>query len=103
MFLFQINPQHTAPAIVDNGFALSESRAIIKYLVAKYGGNKYYPQDIETRALVDQRLDFDIGTVYPKLIDVYVSMKLTSAKVVVVAYFMFGIYSRSSKKVANIK
>ncbi|KPJ21219.1 Glutathione S-transferase 1, isoform C, partial [Papilio machaon] len=71
-----INPQHTAPAIVDDGFALSESRAIAKYLAAKYGNNKYYPQDVKTRALVDQRLDFDIGTLYPKLIDIFVSIKL---------------------------
>ncbi|KPJ20604.1 Glutathione S-transferase 1-1 [Papilio xuthus] len=69
----KINPQHTAPVIVDDGFALSESRAIAKYLVAKYGNNKYYPQAIKTRALVDQRLDFDIGTLYPKLIDIYFS------------------------------
>lgn len=70
---WQKNPQRKAPTIVDDGFALSESRAIAKYLVAKYGNNKYYPQDIKARALIDQRLDFDIGTLYPKLFEVYVS------------------------------
>ncbi|KPJ14262.1 Glutathione S-transferase 1, isoform D [Papilio machaon] len=72
----KINPQHTAPAIVDDGFGLSESRAIAKYLAAKYGNNKYYPQDVKTRALVDQRLDFDIGTLYPKVMDIFYSKML---------------------------
>ncbi|KPJ04371.1 Glutathione S-transferase 1-1 [Papilio xuthus] len=74
----KINPQHTAPTIVDDGLVLAESRAIAKYLVAKYGNNKYYPQDINTRALIDQRLDFDIGTLYARLGDVYYSLILGS-------------------------
>ncbi|XP_026732238.1 glutathione S-transferase 1-1-like [Trichoplusia ni] len=59
----KINPQHTIPAIVDDGFALSESRAIARYLVNKYGKDStLYPTDVKLRALVDQRLDFELGT-----------------------------------------
>lgn len=69
-----MNPQHTVPTIVDDGFALWESRAISRYLVNKYGGDStLYPEDVKERALVDQRLDFDLGTLYPRFAQYFVS------------------------------
>ncbi|RWS03615.1 Glutathione S-transferase 1:-like isoform C, partial [Dinothrombium tinctorium] len=61
----EINPQHCVPTIVDNGFVLWESRAIMRYLIEKYASNSdLYPQDLERRAKINQLLDFDIGTLY---------------------------------------
>lgn len=60
-----MNPQHTIPTLNDDGFSLWESRAIIRYLADKYGKtNSLYGSDAKTRAIVNQRLDFDLGTLY---------------------------------------
>jgi glutathione S-transferase len=51
------------------------SRAILSYLADKYGkDDSLYPKDPKKRALVDQRLYFDIGTLYQRFGDYYVSI-----------------------------
>ncbi|KAH8416621.1 hypothetical protein KR009_004762, partial [Drosophila setifemur] len=62
----KINPQHTIPTLVDNGFVIWESRAIVVYLVEQYGkkDSPLYPEDPQKRALINQRLYFDMGTLY---------------------------------------
>lgn len=53
-----LNPVGKVPVLVDdNGFSLFESGAIVKYLDAK-NGCRFYPQDIEKRAKIDQWTDF---------------------------------------------
>lgn len=71
----KINPQHTVPTLVDDGFVLTESRAIILYLVEKYGANSsLYSKDTNVRALIHQRLQFDVGTFYQRLRAICVSL-----------------------------
>ena len=68
----KINPQHTIPTLVDNGFALWESRAIMVYLVEKYGKtDSLFPKCPKTRAVINQRLYFDMGTLYKSFADYY--------------------------------
>lgn len=69
----RMNPQHTVPTINDNGYVLWESRAILQYLVSKYGSHKseLYPLEPEARSVVDRILFFDIGTLYRSLLDYF--------------------------------
>lgn len=65
----KINPTHTVPAISDDGFTLTESRAILAYLVNQYGkkDDPLYPTEARKRALVDRMLYFDMGSVYKSI------------------------------------
>jgi len=68
----KMNPQHTIPTTDDNGFYLSESRATMQYLANAYGkDDSVYPKDPKKRAIVDQRLYFDMGTLYKTFGEVY--------------------------------
>ena len=61
----KINPQHCIPTIVDDGFALWESRAILAYLVNQYAPNhSLYPNCPKKRAHIDRALYFDGTSLY---------------------------------------
>jgi len=77
-----MNPQHTIPTLNDDGFYLSESRAIIQYLANAYGKNdSLYPKDPKKRFLVEHRLAFDMGTLYHRFGDLYYPVMFAKAKV----------------------
>jgi len=70
-----INPNCLVPLLDDDGFRLSESGAIIRYL-AGVTGSPAYPADLRERARVDEMLewfysnfykDAGYGLVYPQL------------------------------------
>lgn len=72
----KINPSHTVPTLVDtDGFVLFESRAIAIYLIERNfpNGHSLYPKDANERALINQKLQFDCGTLYPRIRGVCVS------------------------------
>jgi glutathione S-transferase len=70
----KINPQHTVPTLVEeNGQVLWDSHAIMTYLVSKYGDKEsLYPKDFFKRAVVDQRLHFESGLVFPRVLKIVV-------------------------------
>lgn len=68
----KLNPQHTVPTLVDDGFVLWESRAIACYLADMYGKDDLlYPKDLKRRALVNQRLYFDSSSLYVKIREIF--------------------------------
>ena len=54
----EINPAGRVPAIEDDGFKLSQSDAICKYLCALCGPSAFYPEEIHEQAIVNQWIDF---------------------------------------------
>lgn len=68
----KINPQHNVPVIKDRDFVMNESRAIMVYLATKAGNTNLYPADIKTRARIDQRLYFEMGSFFGSLESVVV-------------------------------
>jgi glutathione S-transferase len=70
-----VNPNALVPVLDDDGFVLTESAAILRYLAGK-AGSKAYPADLQARARVDEAMawfygnyykDFGYGLVYPQL------------------------------------
>uniref|UniRef100_A0AAG5CPQ4 glutathione transferase n=1 Tax=Anopheles atroparvus TaxID=41427 RepID=A0AAG5CPQ4_ANOAO len=74
----KINPQHTIPTLVEvaDGFFLWESRAIQIYLVERYctddaARERLYPSEPRRRAIVHQRLFFDVAVLYQRFAEYY--------------------------------
>jgi glutathione S-transferase len=77
----KLNPQHTVPTLVDNNFPLWESRPICIYLVEKYAkDDTLYPKDPKKRAVVNQRLYFDMGTLNKRLYDYFYPQLMLNEK-----------------------
>ena len=65
----EINPAGTIPFLVDSGFKLSESNAIIQYITEKYGDNKFYSSDLKERANICKWLFWESSHWQPELIN----------------------------------
>jgi glutathione S-transferase len=71
----KLNPSRQVPTLEDDGFILTESSAILKYLAAKTE-SPTYPKDLKKRAHIDEVMDwfntgfyrdFGYGVAYPQL------------------------------------
>ncbi|XP_018564046.1 glutathione S-transferase 1 isoform X1 [Anoplophora glabripennis] len=64
----ELNPLHTVPTLRDGDFVIYDSHAINAYLVGKYGkDDSLYPKDLQKKAVVDQRMYFDVGILFYRL------------------------------------
>ncbi|HEX4986943.1 MAG TPA: glutathione S-transferase family protein [Burkholderiales bacterium] len=60
-----LNPNGLVPTIEDDGFVLYESNAIVRYLAAKHGTGKLWPEDLRVRAEADKWMDWQATTFWP--------------------------------------
>lgn len=89
------NPQHTIPMLEDDGKCIWDSHAIAVYLIEKYGDDKFlYPKDLYKRAIIDQRLHFDSGVLFPTFRRIVVNIYLFVDFPFKVIFFI-TIYSQS--------
>lgn len=54
----EINPNRLVPVLEDDGFILTESATILKYLAEREGLTSMYPNDLRGRARVNERTDW---------------------------------------------
>ncbi|CAG9864394.1 unnamed protein product [Phyllotreta striolata] len=63
------NPFHTVPTLEDGDYTLWDSHAINVYLIEKYAPDSdLYPKDPQARGTVLNRMFFNVGTAFPKLL-----------------------------------
>lgn len=60
-----MNPHGRVPVLQDDGLAIWESHAILRYLAAKYGSVGFWSDDPGTRSLADRRMDWSQSTLQP--------------------------------------
>ena len=53
-----LNPNHMVPLLDDDGFRLTESSAILKYLCGRFELASLYPRELRKRARVDEAMDW---------------------------------------------
>ena len=68
-----MNPNGLVPVIENDGLIMWESNAILRYLAAAYGEDKFWPPDPKERAPIDQWEEWAATTFQPDLIGLFVN------------------------------
>ena len=63
-----LNPNGLVPVLQDGDFTLYESHAILRYLAAKHGGEKFWPADPAARARNDQWMEWSQSAFQPSFL-----------------------------------
>jgi glutathione S-transferase len=66
-----LNPQGLVPTLRDDDLVLWESHAIVRYLAAKYGAGRLWPERIADRAESDRWTDWTATTLQPAWIETF--------------------------------
>lgn len=64
----RMNPNGLVPTIQDGDLTLWESAAIVRYLGARYGDDRFWPADAARRAPIDQWAEWSKTSVVPALL-----------------------------------
>ncbi|GAA6219209.1 glutathione S-transferase theta-1-like, partial [Lates japonicus] len=77
----KLNPMQKVPVMVDDGFVLTESDAILKYLATKYDvPEHWYPRQPERRARVDEYTAWHHSNTRPHAAKVFITEVLLPAQ-----------------------
>lgn len=60
-----INPNQSLPTLIDDGFTVWESNAILQYAADKQGNDAVYPKDLKTRTDVNRWLLWESNQWFP--------------------------------------
>ncbi|WP_179404381.1 glutathione S-transferase family protein [Burkholderia guangdongensis] len=69
-----LNPNALIPVIQDGDFVLWESNTIIRYLANRHGGESLYPADPQSRARVDQWIDWQSAELNPSWVYAFLGL-----------------------------
>jgi glutathione S-transferase len=72
-----LNPNGVVPTIEDGSFVLWESNSIVRYLVDKYGHGRLHPDSPEGRANANRWMDWQLTTLGPAIIPLFVGLVRT--------------------------
>ncbi len=64
-----LNPLGRIPVIDDEGTAVWESQAILRYLAARYSDGRFWSNDPATRSHVDRWMDWSQSTLQPEFVN----------------------------------
>ena len=54
----KLNPVGQVPTVIEDGFVMRESNAIVRYLAASRGAKNLYPDDLRLRQRIEQWMDW---------------------------------------------
>jgi glutathione S-transferase len=72
-----LNPNGLVPTIEDDGFVLWESNVIVRYLAARDGAGRLYPDDLRVRFDAERWMDWQATTLWPALRPVFIGLVRT--------------------------
>ena len=64
-----LNPNGRVPLLQDGNFSLWESNTIVRYLAARFSRGGLWPESLETRALAERWMDWQLSTLVRPGID----------------------------------
>jgi glutathione S-transferase len=72
-----LNPNGRVPTLVDQDFVVWESNAICRYLACLHDDGRLYPQAPRERALCEQWMDWQLSTLQPAMVPLFVALVRT--------------------------
>ena len=67
----RLNPNRRVPTLEDEDVVVWESNACVRYLAARYGAGRLWPEDVRRRARADMWMDWQVSTLLPDMTVVF--------------------------------